>query len=112
MYIGRGRTVCPLWEVVHSSECPLSEVPLYIPPQLISTQSPKMIQGEAYKELEEEHSVTLRKLQAVQIEKEQLLQSSHDVTAQLRAAQQEGEDLGAELERVKEELATAKSSAG
>ena len=30
--IGRGRTVCPLYiyrEVVHYSECPLLEVPLY-----------------------------------------------------------------------------------
>ena len=71
-----------------------------------------MIMGEAYKELEEEHKHTLRKLQEVQVEKEQLLQSSHDVAAQLRAAQHEGEELGAELERVKEELAVAKSSAG
>ena len=80
--------------------------------QLISTQSPKMIMGEAYKELEEQHKHTLVKLQEIQVEKEQLLQSSHDVVAQLQAAQHEGEELGAELERVREELAAAKSSAG
>ena len=28
--VGRGHTVCHCREVVHSSECPLSEVPLYI----------------------------------------------------------------------------------
>ena len=36
-YIGRGQTVC---EVVHSSECPLSEVPLYIKPPLKCIASP------------------------------------------------------------------------
>ena len=71
-----------------------------------------MIMGEAYKELEEAHKHTMLKLQEIQVEKEQLLQSCHDIVAQLRAAQQEGEELGAELERVREELATAKSSAG
>ncbi|CAI8020668.1 Probable RNA-binding protein 19 [Geodia barretti] len=80
--------------------------------ELISTQSPKMIMGEAYKELEEQHKHTLLKLQEIQVEKEQLLQSSHDVVAQLQAAQHEGEELGAELERVREELVAAKSSAG
>ena len=71
-----------------------------------------MIMGEAYKELEEEHKHTLARLREVQVEREQLLQTSHDITAQLQAAQQEGEELGVELERVREELSIAKSSAG
>ena len=83
---------------------------LYI--QLISTQSPRMIMGEAYKELEEEHKHTMKKLREVQVEREQLLQITHDITAQLRAAQHEGGELGAELEKMKEELSLAKSSAG
>ena len=83
---------------------------LYI--QLISTQSPRMIMGEAYKELEEEHKRTMKKLREVQVEREQLLQITHDITAQLRAAQHEGGELGAELEKMKEELSLAKSSAG
>ena len=80
--------------------------------QLISIQSPRMIMGEAYKELEDQHRHTLHQLQEVQVEREQLLQSSHDVTAQLCTAEQEGEELRAELERVKEELSLARSAAG
>ena len=71
-----------------------------------------MIMGEAYKELEEEHKHMLLQLRELQVEREQLRQMNHDVTAQLRATQEEGEELRAELERVKEELASAKSSAG
>ena len=80
--------------------------------QLISTQSPRLIQGEAYKELEEQHKHTLLQLREAQTQREQLLQTNHDLTAQLRGVQEEGEELGVELERVKEELAVAKSSAG
>jgi protein HOOK3 len=80
--------------------------------ELISTQSPRMVVGEAFKELEEEHRHTLGRLREAQVEREQLLQRSHDMATELRAAQQEGEELGAELERVKEELASAHSSAG
>ena len=71
-----------------------------------------MIMGEAYKELEEEHKHTLLKLREAQVEREQLLQTSHDLTAQLRTTEHEGEELRAELERVKEELVSASSSAG
>lgn len=71
-----------------------------------------MIMGEAYKELEEQHKHTLHQLRESQVEREQLRQTNHDITVQLRVVQEVGEQLGAELERVKEELAAAKSSAG
>ena len=83
-----------------------------LPFQLISTQSPRMIMGEAYKELEEEHKHMSLQLRELQVEREQLRQTNHDITAELRGMQEEAEELRAELERVKEELATAKSSAG
>lgn len=68
--------------------------------------------GEAYKELEEEHKHSLEQLRHSQVERDQLLQTNHDITAQLRVVQAEGEELRVELERAKEELASAKSSAG
>ena len=71
-----------------------------------------MIMGEAYKELEEEHKHMLLQLRELQVEREQLHQTNHDTTTQLRVTQEEREELGVELERVKEELAAAKSSAG
>ena len=71
-----------------------------------------MIMGEAYKELEEEHKHMSLQLRELQVEREQLRQTNHDITAELRVMQEEGEELRVELERVKEELAAAKSSAG
>lgn len=68
--------------------------------------------GEAYKELEEEHKHSVQQLHQLQVERDQLLQSNHEVTAQLRVVQEERGELVVELERVKDELASAKSSAG
>ena len=42
-YIGRGEQFVHCREVVHSSECPLSEVPLYIAGQLSRRGSKHMI---------------------------------------------------------------------
>ena len=52
------------------------------------------------------------RLQESRAEQEQLRQTNHDLSAQLRAAQEEAGQLGVELETLKEELSLAKSSAG
>jgi len=75
-------------------------------------EAPSMVAGEDYKELEEEHKRNLAELRAIQIEKEQLLQRSHDLQLQLKASREEVEDVTMEMELLKTKLKEAQSAAG
>ena len=108
--------------------------------QLMNYEAPSMVTGEDYKELEEEvlHTVTshtlthvhphthilththlltqhkrnLAELQAMRVEKEQLLQRVHDLETQLKASEEEVEDITMEVELLKSKLKEAQSTTG
>ena len=59
-----------------------------------------------------QHKRNLAELRAIQIEKEQLLQRSHDLQLQLKASREEVEDVTMEMELLKTKLKEAQSAAG
>ena len=93
-----------------------------------------MVAGEDYKELEEEvfhtilthapphtlthaylltqHKRNLAELQAMRVEKEQLLQRVHDLETQLKASEEEVEDITMEVELLKTKLKEAQTTTG
>ena len=59
-----------------------------------------------------QHKRNLAELQAMRVEKEQLLQRVHDLETQLKASEEEVEDITMEVELLKSKLKEAQSTTG
>ena len=59
-----------------------------------------------------QHKRNLAELQAMHVEKEQLLQRVHDLETQLKASEEEVEDITMEVELLKSKLKEAQSTTG
>lgn len=80
--------------------------------ELINSQTPRTVSGDAYKELEAEHKRVVEELQRLIAENETNLQGKHELQSQLKMMRDEKEELDVEMTTLKAKLKDVETSAG